>query len=144
MSIRLLLGEALKAGVPDHAVVGDKRKLHDPEAKLRYAESEAAKELLRASNYKATAHDTAIWDPVALSKRNPTNDPAHAHTFMWANQPPVMEQARRKVGLVKDEDAALRRVETQGHVQNYFNPAGAPPLPTLPPTPGYIELPGLR
>jgi hypothetical protein len=63
---------------------------------------------------------------------------------MWANEPPAMEQSNRLVGFVKDEDAALRSVETKGYIQEYLQPDGAPALHTLKPTPGYIVLPGLR
>ncbi len=145
MSLRLLLHKALAAAV--HDADAHKRELRPSEAALNDAEPAAPHELLRAPNYDATARDAAVWDPVALAQRNPTNDPAHAATFMWANQPSVMDQGRRLVGLVEDDDAdaALRRVETRGHIQRYLPAEGAAPaLHTAPPTPGYMALPGRR
>ena len=100
----------------------------------------------RAVNYLATAGDLHSWDPVALAKRNPTNDPPHARMLTWNNVPPTEQQSRRKLGLVADDAAAaaLRRMETLGHVPGYL-PPGLPAsygrLHTALPTAGYVKLP---
>lgn len=145
MSLSLVLQRGLNSSVPDtQAVTGPKQSLHSTEAHMVTAESKPQLGLQTSSDYKATFNDSKEWDPSRLAQRNICNDPEHAYSMVWANRDPVMDQQRRKIGLIVDESAALRSMETQGHIQSYLCPEGAPPMTTERPTPGWVKLPGLR
>jgi hypothetical protein len=143
MSTRLLVATAhSESQTPDTSNV-DKNHLGQFESQMIHDESLAQPEYLNAANYKATLNDTNLGDPVLLAQRNPTNDPEHAYTFVFANRPIMAEPTFGRVGFVKDEDAGLRTVETLGHVPQYLPVDSAPPLPTYSQTPGFVRLPGL-
>jgi hypothetical protein len=144
MSQHLLVESVLRRGVPDHAKAS-KTAIHQPETTVTAQETAVCLTAKLGANFAATARDLAAWDPVNLRRRNPTNDPIHADTLNWVNLPPLEQSACRKVGLVKDLTAALRRPETEGHVPLYPPTwARLQSLTTQPGTQGYISLPGLH
>lgn len=143
MSIsQLLLQSALPSNMDEPSNL-QKPHLHQPEAALIQDESRAQGAYLNAANYQATLRDTNQWNPAELATKNTTNDPDHAYTFTFANRPVLMEQKYGNIGLVNDEDAPLRNVETKGHIPQYLPIDSAPALPTYAPNPGYVRLPGL-
>lgn len=140
MSVRLLLNRAFELVRSDvHA--GPKEDIHQPETGIANQEPLPTLPLGAAANNAAWYDAATAWDVAALAKRPVCNDPAHANSFAWANQPPPMDQSRRLLGVSSDQSAPLRRTETMGHVPDYLVTSGAKPLSTLPPTPGFVVLP---
>lgn len=143
MSLRLMLNSAL--GRPERpAPAGAKDEIRQPETGIANQEPLPTLPLGATANNASWVDAATAWNPAVLAERPVCNDPAHANTLAWANRPQVMEQSRRLQGFRKDESAALRRQETLGHVPDYLVTSGAKPMSTLPPTPGYMVLPGMK
>lgn len=120
-------------------------ELAAPEASMVTAEFESAffAELPQHANYRSTAAALAMDTPG--KDKNPTNDPAHATSLVWANRPPI-DHNDTIVGIKIDHSYELRA--TPNMAFGYVNDrriAGlpSPSLHTLMPKAGIVSFGGI-